>query len=222
MHFLGRLSAQPPFACRFPARYLGKGTLTPVFFTSKRKSGVRSCFAIFADVASAHALSLTGHAGSIRANRLRRFEEVRLFQDLIHMTICAAVALFILMEAPTYSEPASGCYERGLSTLVMGCSSWPNFVYGILFVSLFGVMGPKRTRAHIWGMTLLLVVAAFGGPDAIRQGSLIETFDGSGFGLIGWRGPGFALALGGGSACVFFQIIGRKKGSESAFQRARD
>ncbi len=39
VHFLGRLSAQPPFACRFPARYLGKGTLTPVLVGGSRKVG---------------------------------------------------------------------------------------------------------------------------------------------------------------------------------------
>jgi hypothetical protein len=125
---------------------------------------------------------------------------MRLVSEMAHTLFCIVAALFILFQTPAYNEPYSGCYARGFSTLVLGCSSWPNFVCGVVFVLFFAIAGPKRTKPHLWGVTVLLIVAAFGGPDAIREGSLIETFDGSGTGLVGWRGPGLALALGGVTA----------------------
>lgn len=134
---------------------------------------------------------------------------MRRASEIAHMLMCIVAALFTLFQAPMYSEPGSGCYARGLSTLVMGCSSWPSFFYGLVFVMFVVIAGPKRMKPHLWGLTALLVVAAFGGPDAISQGSLIETFDGSHTVLIGWRGPGLALALGGATAWLLISLMHR-------------
>ena len=132
---------------------------------------------------------------------------MRLISDVARIVFCIVAGLLFLSQMPIYSMPAAGCDVSGFLTLSSGCSSWPDFLYGLCFVLLFWVAGPKRARPHLWGIAILFLVAAMGGPISIRHGAYLELFDGSTAGLIGWKGPSSALALGGLTAWLLVLFI---------------
>lgn len=57
----------------------------------------------------------------------------------------AAIALTIIWFGviPLYGMPFGGCFEYGYSTLMRGCSSWPEFMRGFFFSAIFFLLAPK-------------------------------------------------------------------------------
>lgn len=57
----------------------------------------------------------------------------------------AAIALTAIWFCviPLYGMPFGGCLEYGYSTLMRGCSSWPEFMRGFFFSAIFFLIAPK-------------------------------------------------------------------------------
>lgn len=57
----------------------------------------------------------------------------------------AAIALSVIWFGviPLYGMPFGGCLEYGYSTLMRGCSSWPEFMRGFFFSAIFFLLAPK-------------------------------------------------------------------------------
>ena len=97
---------------------------------------------------------------------------MRIARDAI--AIVVAIILFGLV--PIYSSPFVGCGETGIFTLDPGCSWWPEFLRGFIFLAALLILAQhKRVLAGI-GLGVILVVVLVGGVHFLFTGEALSYF----------------------------------------------
>ena len=91
---------------------------------------------------------------------------MRIVRDVI--AIVVAIILFGLI--PIYNQPFVGCSDTRLFTAQLGCSLWPEFLRGFIFLASLVILAThKRILAGI-GLGVILVVVLLGGVQLLFTG----------------------------------------------------
>ena len=133
----------------------------------------------------------------------------RLPLDQARAAIGAAAGLYLLSLIPLYGALFGGCDAAGFATLQLGCSDWPEFLRGFVFVACCAV-APRQFYLALIATVIVFAVAALGGAAYV------------GAGQFGYSSPrdavfvflaGLPVFLGGLVAYVFHLLPSRKASS---------
>jgi hypothetical protein len=131
--------------------------------------------------------------------------KVRVLVDALRLFAGTLLGLLSTGLMPLYNQPYGGCPVRGFATMENGCSSWPDLFVGMWVVLVVACIGPNRLRPHLWGLAVVAVVAALGGPLAISEGMHLSIVRPDEM-MYYWRGAGLALLLGGLLGSALFDL----------------
>jgi hypothetical protein len=122
--------------------------------------------------------------------------KMRACVDVLRVVAGAMLGLVLMGLMPLYNQPYGGCPVRGFATMERGCSSWPDFLVGMMIVLVVALIGPNRLRPQLWGLVVVMILAVPGGPLAIKQGMHLNLLRPDEM-MYYWSGAGLALFLGG-------------------------
>ena len=97
---------------------------------------------------------------------------MRLIRDISALAI--GIVLFVLV--PIYGEPFVGCMESGFSTFVSGCSAWPEFLRGFMFMAAIAIIAAHKKSLSAFCLAAVLVVVMAGGSTLIGTGEEAKYF----------------------------------------------
>ncbi len=116
---------------------------------------------------------------------------------MVRLVIGVISSLLVVNSMSFYDQPFGGCEESGLTTLVHGCTSWQYFGLGIAVVFIFWVIKPKYVPLKYWGLLLVSLLALFGGPPGISNGTHLDIWSSPSIMIFYWREYGLAILFGG-------------------------
>ncbi len=102
---------------------------------------------------------------------------------------------------PVYSAPFSGCEATGFLADEAGCSSWPEFMRGFVFV-ICCTLAPVEYRLPLIALLVLFLLAFLGGVESIMTGEYFRFSTTEPFSLFAY----WAL-IGGFLAYVVYRLI---------------
>ena len=129
---------------------------------------------------------------------------------LLRMLLAVVVAIAFLALLPVYHEPISGCQGSAYLTFDPACSAWLDFGAGFGTVMLLAVLGPGASKPHLWGLAIVMLLAALGGPWAVKSGSHLSFWSDPASLFALWGETGFAMALGGGVAAGIYTLVSKR------------
>ena len=97
---------------------------------------------------------------------------MRLSRDIAAFII--SIALFGLI--PIYGSPFGGCVEFGFHTFAIGCSAWPEFTRGFIFIVTLAAISAHKKLFIAIGLTVVILVVMIGGVENIATGEAIAYF----------------------------------------------
>lgn len=80
------------------------------------------------------------------------------------------VSLLVLGLIPIHSAPFGGCNTSGYSTLLLGCSDWPEFSRGFLLITSLALLSQHKSFLSLFGLCIALVISMCGGIVLIKTG----------------------------------------------------
>ena len=86
------------------------------------------------------------------------------------------VALILIGLIPIYGEPFSGCSLSGYSTWVLGCSAWPKFLTGFIFLGSLVVLAFHKKALATVGLVIVFAVVLAGGIGLLGTGEELIYF----------------------------------------------
>ena len=91
---------------------------------------------------------------------------MRLSRDIAALVV--SVALFGVV--PIYGAPFGGCVESGFRTFAIGCSAWPEFIRGFIFIAAIVIIAAHKRVLTAFGLVAVLLVVMAGGAELVRTG----------------------------------------------------
>ena len=136
-------------------------------------------------------------------------------RDIARTLIAISAALYLPGLIPIYNAPFNGCggtpgfvssFVSGFTTLQWGCSDWPEFLRGFIFVSAAAV-GPSWLKLPVIALLILLLIAGLGGVDLMSTGlGIADSLADQVFHLL----AGLPILLGGVFAFLLYIGIVKK------------
>lgn len=84
----------------------------------------------------------------------------------------AALILSIILfsSVPIYDQPFGGCVKIDYFSFSTGCSIWPEFLRGFIFITAIIVFASHKNILIIFGLLSILLVVMSGGAEQIGKG----------------------------------------------------
>ena len=91
---------------------------------------------------------------------------MRLGRDIAALVVSVASIGLI----PIYGAPFGGCMESGFNNLELGCSAWPEFSRGVVFIGLLVTIAAHKKVMVTLGLTATLLAVMAGGVGLLATG----------------------------------------------------
>lgn len=129
--------------------------------------------------------------------------------SIIILKIIAAIVISViwLPIIPIYGAPFGGCEANGFLTLKIGCSEWPEFIRGFVFIIILSLICKKYISVAIIGLCVIGLISVLGGFELIWQGEIyrFQSVERLYFSVT----EGFPLLFGGFIALLLGQYINK-------------
>ncbi|MEW8624161.1 MAG: hypothetical protein AB2551_00240 [Candidatus Thiodiazotropha sp.] len=97
---------------------------------------------------------------------------MRIIKDITALVV--GVGLFSLI--PIYGVPFGGCIESGIRSFATGCSPWPEFLRGFMFIAAIVIIAVHKKPLTFIGLATVLLVVLAGGVALIGTGEEMSYF----------------------------------------------
>ena len=134
--------------------------------------------------------------------------------------VAALVIGFILIGLiPIYGEPFSGCSSSGYSTWELGCSAWPKFLTGFVFIGALVVLAVHKKALATVGLVIVFAVTLTGGIGLVGTGEELVYFKAN-YADIVYHASSPLLHGALTAFCLFFVISRIHNGKQNNVQSA--